>query len=72
MGMPNTAVTFARATTTSPWPRMTNTYMLNGDDIARRHYQIRSSAASTPSTSARIGRLTNGKFVFSASEAYLI
>ncbi len=53
-------------------PRMTNTYMLNGDDVPadiiksvkRGLYAVNFSGGSVD--------ITNGKFVFSASEAYLI
>ena len=55
-----------------PMPRMTNTYMLNGDDmpedilksVKRGLYAVNFSGGSVD--------ITNGKFVFSASEAYLI
>ncbi len=55
-----------------PMPRMTNTYMLNGDDVPediiksvkRGLYAVNFSGGSVD--------ITNGKFVFSASEAYLI
>ncbi len=53
-------------------PRMTNTYMLNGDDVPadiiksvkRGLYAVNFGGGSVD--------ITNGKFVFSASEAYLI
>jgi TldD protein len=53
-------------------PRMTNTYMLNGDDmpediiksVQRGLYAVNFGGGSVD--------ITNGKFVFSASEAYLI
>ena len=53
-------------------PRMTNTYMMNGDDmpediiksVKRGLYAVNFSGGSVD--------ITNGKFVFSASEAYLI
>ncbi len=55
-----------------PMPRMTNTYMLNGDDVPadiiksvkRGLYAVNFGGGSVD--------ITNGKFVFSASEAYLI
>jgi TldD protein len=55
-----------------PMPRMTNTYMLNGDDmpedilksVKRGLYAVNFGGGSVD--------ITNGKFVFSASEAYLI
>jgi TldD protein len=53
-------------------PRMTNTYMLNGDDVPediirsvkRGLYAVNFGGGSVD--------ITNGKFVFSASEAYMI
>jgi TldD protein len=53
-------------------PRMTNTYMLNGEDmpediiksVKRGLYAVNFGGGSVD--------ITNGKFVFSASEAYLI
>lgn len=55
-----------------PMPRMTNTYMLNGDDlpediiksVKRGLYAVNFGGGSVD--------ITSGKFVFSASEAYLI
>ena len=55
-----------------PMPRMTNTYMLNGDDepsdiiksVKRGLYAVNFGGGQVD--------ITNGKFVFSASEAYLI
>ena len=55
-----------------PMPRMTNTYMLNGQDepadiiksVKRGLYAVNFGGGSVD--------ITNGKFVFSASEAYLI
>ena len=55
-----------------PMPRMTNTYMLAGDDspedilrsVKRGLYAVNFGGGSVD--------ITNGKFVFSASEAYLI
>ncbi|HEY0758504.1 MAG TPA: metalloprotease TldD [Acidisarcina sp.] len=55
-----------------PMPRMTNTYMLNGEDapediirsVKRGLYAVNFGGGSVD--------ITSGKFVFSASEAYLI
>ncbi len=55
-----------------PMPRMTNTYMLSGDDapedilrsVKRGLYAVNFGGGQVD--------ITNGKFVFSASEAYLI
>jgi TldD protein len=56
----------------SPMPRMTNTFMLPGDSSAEEI--IRSVKAGLYAVSFGGGQvdITNGKFVFSASEAYLI
>jgi TldD protein len=55
-----------------PMPRMTNTYMLNGDDVPADI--IRSVKRGLYAVNFGGGQvdITNGKFVFSASEAYLI
>jgi TldD protein len=56
----------------SPMPRMTNTFMLPGDSTAEEI--IRSVKQGLYAVSFGGGQvdITNGKFVFSASEAYLI
>ena len=72
MGMPNTGSGRRESYHHIPMPRMTNTYMLNGDDmpediiksIKRGLYAVNFGGGSVD--------ITNGKFVFSASEAYLI
>ena len=53
-------------------PRMTNTYMLNGEDVPEDI--IRSVKRGLYAVNFGGGQvdITNGKFVFSASEAYLI
>jgi TldD protein len=55
-----------------PMPRMTNTYMLNGQDMPEDI--IRSVKRGLYAVNFGGGQvdITNGKFVFSASEAYLI
>jgi TldD protein len=55
-----------------PMPRMTNTFMLAGEDDPED--VIRSVEKGVYAVSFRGGQvdITNGKFVFSASEAYLI
>jgi TldD protein len=55
-----------------PMPRMTNTYMLNGDSTPEEI--IRSVKRGLYAVNFGGGQvdITNGKFVFSASEAYLI
>ena len=72
MGMPNTGSGRRESYHHIPMPRMTNTYMLNGDDmpediiksVKRGLYAVNFGGGSVD--------ITNGKFVFSASEAYLI
>ncbi len=72
MGMPNTGSGRRESYQAIPMPRMTNTYMLNGDDVPadilksvkRGLYAVNFGGGSVD--------ITNGKFVFSASEAYLI
>ena len=56
----------------SPMPRMTNTFMLAGDSTAEE--VLRSVKRGLYAVSFGGGQvdITNGKFVFSASEAYLI
>ena len=55
-----------------PMPRMTNTYMLGGKDDPAEI--IRSVKKGLYATNFRGGQvdITNGKFVFSMAEAYLI
>jgi TldD protein len=55
-----------------PMPRMTNTYMLSGDDAPEDI--IRSVKRGVYAVNFGGGQvdITNGKFVFSASEAYLV
>jgi TldD protein len=72
MGLPNTGSGRRESYHHIPMPRMTNTYMLNGDDmpediiksVKRGLYAVNFGGGSVD--------ITNGKFVFSASEAYLI
>jgi len=72
MGMPNTGSGRRESYQAIPMPRMTNTYMLNGDDdpadilrsVKRGLYAVNFGGGSVD--------ITNGKFVFTASEAYLI
>ena len=72
MGMPNTGSGRRESYQAIPMPRMTNTYMLNGDDqpadiiksVKRGLYAVNFGGGQVD--------ITNGKFVFSASEAYLI
>ncbi len=72
MGMANTGSGRRENYQAIPMPRMTNTYMLAGDDspedilrsVKRGLYAVNFGGGQVD--------ITNGKFVFSASEAYLI
>jgi TldD protein len=72
MGMGNTGNGRRESYQHIPMPRMTNTYMLAGEDapediigsVHRGVYAVNFGGGSVD--------ITNGKFVFSASEAYLI
>jgi len=72
MNMPNTGSGRRESYQSIPMPRMTNTYMLNGDDepgdilksVKRGLYAVNFGGGQVD--------ITSGKFVFTASEAYLI
>ena len=72
MGMPDTGNGRRESYEHIPMPRMTNTYMLSGEDspedilrsVKRGVYAVNFGGGQVD--------ITNGKFVFSASEAYLI
>src|SRR5580658_5012662 len=72
MGMPNTGSGRRESYQAIPMPRMTNTYMLSGEDdpfdilksVKRGLYAVNFGGGQVD--------ITSGKFVFSASEAYLI
>ena len=72
MNMPNTGSGRRESYQAIPMPRMTNTYMLAGQDqpediirsVKRGLYAVNFGGGQVD--------ITNGKFVFSASEAYLI
>jgi TldD protein len=72
MGMPDTGNGRRESYEHIPMPRMTNTYMLAGNDspedilrsVKRGVYAVNFGGGQVD--------ITNGKFVFSASEAYLI
>ncbi|WP_263367681.1 metalloprotease TldD [Edaphobacter bradus] len=72
MGTPNTGSGRRESYHHIPMPRMTNTYMLNGEDMPEDI--IRSVKRGLYAVNFGGGQvdITNGKFVFSASEAYLI
>src|SRR5207253_11005866 len=72
MGMPDTGNGRRESYEHIPMPRMTNTYMMAGEDspediiksVKRGLYAVNFGGGQVD--------ITNGKFVFSASEAYLI
>ena len=72
MGLPCTGSGRRESYASVPMPRMTNTYMLAGEDepedilrsVKKGLYAVNFSGGSVD--------ITNGKFVFAASEAYLI
>jgi TldD protein len=72
MGVPDTGNGRRESYEHIPMPRMTNTYMLSGDEapedilrsVKRGVYAVNFGGGQVD--------ITNGKFVFSASEAYLI
>jgi TldD protein len=72
MGMPDTGNGRRESYEHIPMPRMTNTYMLAGEDSPEDI--IRSVKRGVYAVNFGGGQvdITNGKFVFSASEAYLI
>jgi TldD protein len=72
MGIPNTGSGRRESYQHIPMPRMTNTYMLAGQDAPEDI--IRSVKYGVYAVNFGGGQvdITNGKFVFSASEAYLI
>jgi TldD protein len=72
MGMPDTGNGRRESYEHIPMPRMTNTYMLAGDDSPEDI--IRSVKRGVYAVNFGGGQvdITNGKFVFSASEAYMI
>jgi TldD protein len=58
--------------TTLPMPRMTNTYMLAGQHDPAEIIRSVKKGLYAPNFGGGQVDITNGKFVFSASEAYLI
>jgi TldD protein len=72
MGIPDTGNGRRESFEHIPMPRMTNTYLLAGED--EPHDIIRSVQRGIYAANFGGGQvdITNGKFVFSASEAYLI
>ncbi len=72
MGIPNTGNGRRESYEHIPMPRMTNTYMLSGDDMPEDIIKsVRRGIYAANFGGGQVD-ITNGKFVFSASEAYLI
>jgi TldD protein len=72
MGTPNTGSGRRESYHHIPMPRMTNTYMLNGDDLPEDIIKSVKRGLYAVNFGGGQVDITNGKFVFSASEAYLI
>jgi TldD protein len=72
MGMPSTGSGRRESYHHIPMPRMTNTYMLNGDDMPEDIIKSVKRGLYAVNFGGGQVDITNGKFVFSASEAYLI
>jgi TldD protein len=72
MNMPNTGSGRRESYQAIPMPRMTNTYMLNGDDVPADILKSVKRGLYAVNFGGGQVDITNGKFVFSASEAYLI
>jgi TldD protein len=72
MGIGNTGSGRRESYQSIPMPRMTNTYMLSGDDAPEDILRsVRHGLYAVNFGGGQVD-ITNGKFVFSASEAYLI
>jgi TldD protein len=72
MNMPNTGSGRRESYQAIPMPRMTNTYMLNGEDEPADIIKSVKHGLYAVNFGGGQVDITNGKFVFSASEAYLI
>ncbi|WP_263375896.1 metalloprotease TldD [Granulicella aggregans] len=72
MGTPNTGSGRRESYHHIPMPRMTNTYMLNGEDMPEDIIKSVKRGLYAVNFGGGQVDITNGKFVFSASEAYLI
>jgi len=72
MGMKNTGNGRRESYEHIPMPRMTNTYMLAGDDDPEDIIRSVKNGVYAVNFGGGQVDITNGKFVFSASEAYLI
>ena len=72
MGMANTGSGRRESYHCIPMPRMTNTYVLAGDDDPGDIIRSVKRGLYAPNFGGGQVDITNGRFVFSASEAYLI
>ena len=72
MGVPLTGNGRRESYAHIPMPRMTNTYMLNGDKSAEEIIASVSNGLYAVNFGGGQVDITSGKFVFSASEAYMI
>ncbi len=72
MGLPSTGSGRRESYASMPMPRMTNTYMLAGSDEPADILRSVKSGLYAVNFSGGSVDITNGKFVFAASEAYLI
>ena len=72
MGIANTGSGRRESYHHIPMPRMTNTYMLNGDDMPEDIIKSVKRGLYAVNFGGGQVDITNGKFVFNASEAYLI
>ncbi|WP_429497608.1 metalloprotease TldD [Robbsia andropogonis] len=72
MGMPVTGNARRESYSALPMPRMTNTYMLNGDKTPEEIIASVKKGLYAVNFGGGQVDITNGKFVFSASEAYMI
>jgi TldD protein len=72
MGVPNTGSGRRESYQAIPMPRMTNTYMLAGEDNPQDILRSVKKGLYAVNFGGGQVDITNGKFVFSASEAYLI
>lgn len=72
MGMPDTGNGRRESYAHIPMPRMTNTYMLAGEDNPEDIIRSVDRGVFAANFGGGQVDITNGKFVFSASEAYLI
>jgi TldD protein len=72
MGMPETGNGRRESFAHLPMPRMTNTYMLNGEHDQQEIIESVDKGLFAVNFGGGQVDITSGKFVFSASEAYMI